>query len=117
MDKNALVRKVVIQDDVRWHWFCVGCGRTHGVSESENPLCFNGDVYHPTFVPSILIRSGHYIPGHQGDCWCMYNDAHPDEPSGFQCRVCHSFVRDGKIEYLSGCTHEYAGKTVDMVPY
>lgn len=28
--------------------------------------------------------------------------------------VCHSFVRDGQIQYLGDCTHEYAGKTVDL---
>jgi hypothetical protein len=28
--------------------------------------------------------------------------------------VCHSFVRNGKIEYLSDCTHNLAGKTVDI---
>lgn len=28
--------------------------------------------------------------------------------------ICHSFVRDGQIQYLGDCTHEYAGKTVDL---
>lgn len=32
----------------------------------------------------------------------------------FPIWVCHSFVRDGKIEFLGDCTHEFAGKTVDL---
>lgn len=27
---------------------------------------------------------------------------------------CHSFVRDGKIEFLSDCHHELRGQTVDL---
>jgi hypothetical protein len=29
--------------------------------------------------------------------------------------VCHSFVTDGKIQYLSDCTHAMAGQTVDLL--
>jgi hypothetical protein len=28
--------------------------------------------------------------------------------------ICHSFVRDGRIEFLSDCTHRLAGQTVDL---
>ena len=28
--------------------------------------------------------------------------------------ICHSFIRDGFIEYLSDCTHSLAGKTVEL---
>ncbi|WP_366931121.1 hypothetical protein [Microbacterium sp.] len=27
---------------------------------------------------------------------------------------CHSFVRDGRIEYLTDCTHPLAGGQVDL---
>lgn len=27
---------------------------------------------------------------------------------------CHSFITDGKIQYLSDCFHELAGQTVDL---
>jgi len=27
---------------------------------------------------------------------------------------CHYFIRDGRIEYLSDCNHEYASKTIDL---
>lgn len=32
-------------------------------------------------------------------------------------KVCHFFMRDGKIQYLPDSTHELSGKTVDMVDY
>lgn len=28
--------------------------------------------------------------------------------------ICHSFITDGSIEYLSDCTHELAGETVPL---
>lgn len=34
-------------------------------------------------------------------------------PNGGYC--CHHFIRNGKIEYLSDCTHDMAGQTVDVV--
>jgi hypothetical protein len=29
---------------------------------------------------------------------------------------CHSFITDGKIEFLSDCTHSLAGQTVELKP-
>jgi hypothetical protein len=28
--------------------------------------------------------------------------------------VCHSFVTDGRIQFLNDCTHPLAGQTVDI---
>ena len=77
---------------------------------------FNGNVDKPTFRPSILVRSGHYLPEHpsgQG-CWCTYNAAHPSDPPTFVCSVCHSYVLDGQIQFLADSTHRLAGQTVDL---
>jgi hypothetical protein len=57
---------------------------------------FNGDVERPTLSPSIL---AHETKRHDG--------------SVFAPR-CHSFVRDGRIEYLTDCGHALAGQTVDL---
>ena len=32
-------------------------------------------------------------------------------------QVDHLFIHDGKIQYLNDCTHELAGKTVNMVDF
>lgn len=29
-------------------------------------------------------------------------------------KVCHSFVTDGRIQFLADCTHDLAGLTVDL---
>lgn len=100
-------------------FYCPGCKEMHRVPVNKSyphNWIFNGDYEAPTFSPSILIRTGHYVPGYKDDdCWCTWNKEHPDEPAPFKCGICHSFVRTGKIQYLSDCKHELAGKTVDMV--
>ena len=57
---------------------------------------WNGDVYNPTFSPSILTRL-------------------PWGPKGKEIRN-HVFVRCGKIQYLSDCSHKYAGKAMVELP-
>jgi hypothetical protein len=74
---------------------CPGCGGFHFVNtnpEIKGPLWgFNGDLDKPTFTPSILTIMP--IDG---------NDK----------RICHSFVRNGQIEFCSDSPHKLAGKTV-----
>jgi hypothetical protein len=55
---------------------------------------FDGNLERPTLAPSILSRS-------------EYGEAR-------EVRICHSFVRDGRIEFLGDCTHALAGQTVDL---
>jgi hypothetical protein len=74
---------------------------------------YNGNPDKPTFTPSVLVRSGHHVPGHDGGtCWCNWDDR--DEFPDLKCTVCHSFVTDGRIQFLSDCTHALAGQTVDL---
>ncbi len=97
---------------------CPGCKGWHSVRISgEGSWGFNGDVEKPTFTPSILTRSGHYIPESKS-CWCEYYKNHPEEigdkEHGLDCFICHSFVTDGKIQFLGDCTHALANQTVDL---
>ena len=102
------------------YFMCPGCEELHqvvveGSEEYKGAVWeWNGDMDKPTFSPSLLVRVGHYIPGHGDTCWCSYNDEHPDNPAPFKCMVCHSFIREGKIEFLSDCTHKLAGQTVEL---
>lgn len=77
---------------------------------------FNGDYDKPTITPSILVRSGHFINGHKGDCWCTYYQNHPyvTQNNKYKCGICHSFIADGKIQYLSDCTHNFTGQTIEL---
>lgn len=73
---------------------------------------FNGNYEQPSFSPSILIASGHYTSFWRGpECWCTYNRAHRHEPVRFRCYRCHSYVKGGRIEFLSDSTHKLAGQT------
>ncbi len=103
-------------------FWCPGCNSSHPirVAPHQNAASwgYNGNPAAPTFTPSVLFRSGHHIPSQEGKrCWCDYNRERVEagkEPSGFTCDVCHSFVTDGRIQFLGDCTHALAGQTVDL---
>ncbi len=63
---------------------------------------WNGSVDSPTLKPSILTR------GSTG-----FTDL--DGGRTVTDHVCHSFVNDGKVQFLSDCTHEFAGQTLDLL--
>ncbi len=69
---------------------CPGCDDVHTVGLTWK---FNGDLEKPTFSPSILVT--------------YFEDETVKER-------CHSFVRDGQIQFLSDCTHALASQTVEL---
>lgn len=81
--------KIKEASDGRLMFYCEGCERVHAVNESWS---FNGDYDNPTFSPSVLVTM----------------------PYAEIVNSCHSFVRDGNIEYLSDCYHGLAGTTVAL---
>lgn len=91
-----------------WFW-CPGCEKAHAVhvgGDHPGPKwTWNGSLETPTFGPSILVRSTANEP-----------IADPSVPGGQRLvpSVCHSFVIDGRIQFLSDCTHSKAGQTVDL---
>jgi hypothetical protein len=98
-----------------YQFWCPGCKTPHSVQTSEGGWGFDGNVDLPTFTPSILVQTGHHIPTHADNvCWCTYNKKNPDNPAPFTCRVCHSFVTNGRIQFCHDSTHELAGQTVDL---
>jgi hypothetical protein len=104
---------------------CPGCGDVHQIYVHRQPgqagpvWGWNGDEVRPTFTPSILATSGHYCthfnPGER--CWCSANAeevAAGREPFSYDCYRCHSYVTDGRIQFLGDCSHHLAGQTVDL---
>jgi hypothetical protein len=81
---------------------CPGCDMLHVVyvasGEGTNlPVWgWNGSMDRPTFTPSVLVS------------WTERPRTNPVE------KVCHSFVTDGRIQFLGDCTHKLAGQTVDL---
>jgi hypothetical protein len=114
--------KVKITGDVALFW-CPGCKELHaiGINKMDRPnWSFNGLVNKPTFSPSVLVKTGHYVDGDTSRCFCRKNEQRVVEgkkPHSVTCSVCHSFVTDGKIQFLNDCTHELAGLTVELPDY
>lgn len=77
-------------------FFCPGCKNNHGVTVNGNKnsgvagWAWNGSLERPTFTPSLLCN-----------------------PQDKESR-CHSFITDGRIQFLPDCFHALAGKTVDL---
>jgi len=70
-------------------WFeCPGCEDCHAFMVPR--WTWNGSMDAPTFMPSLLC-----------------NGSDPKSR-------CHSFVTDGKIQFLSDCHHNLAGQTVQI---
>lgn len=92
-----------------YSFFCPGCDETHTIPIKESGWQLSGSTDHPTITPSLLIRSGCKAPSHKAgdECWCTFGGP-------FKCGVCHLFIRDGKIEYLTDCTHALAGQVIDL---
>ena len=75
-------------------WFhCPGCLHMHAFTVGGPPgsdWSWNGSYDLPTFSPSLLCNKD--FPGSR----------------------CHSFVTDGRIQFLPDCWHALAGQTVDL---
>lgn len=72
-------------------FYCPGCKCSHALNSTWK---FNGNYDKPTVSPSVLVR------------W--YNSEKKEEAR------CHSFIKDGMIQFLSDCTHELKGQTVEL---
>ncbi len=91
-------------------FFCPGCKESHQITVRDDPnrqgptWGYNGNPEAPTFTPSILVRWNE-----PSDKDCEF-----DNPAKDRQMVCHSFVTDGRIQFLNDCTHSLAGQTVDI---
>lgn len=85
-------------------FWCPGCKGGHTITYGATETWqWDGDAEHPTLAPSVLAHA-HAV---------SFDEAGGDrtwQP------LCHSFVRNGRIEYLAGSEHDLAGQTIDMVP-
>jgi hypothetical protein len=76
---------------IAYIFYCPGCKIHHlydvRIDGGHPSWVFNGNMESPTFTPSLL---------------------YPD-------LRCHLYVINGKIRYEPDCSHELAGRTIDMV--
>lgn len=61
---------------------------TKGTRDGTNYWSWNGDIYKPTIKPSVLTQ--HHL------------------------FTCHSFINDGKVQFLSDCSHDLVNQTLDL---
>lgn len=88
----AKIRTIIYTDGSTHHLYkCPGCGYEHAFSPQVHK--YNGNVNLPTVSPSLL----HSNPQ--------------------RYKTCHSFMRDGRIQFLGDCWHELKGQTVDLPDY
>ena len=95
--------KISIASDNFALFECPGCKESHGIPVAgDHAWGWNGSVDAPTFTPSILVR------------WPANPNAIEEFKEWRIERVCHSFIKDGNIQFLSDCTHSLAGQTVPL---
>ena len=103
MVKFVPVRPGVPEAADMYKFFCPACKKCHWVAVGRRSLWapslrwqFNGNFEKPTVDPSLLVT-------HKMSCNGETKETR-----------CHSFIRDGKIQYLADCTHNLAGQTVEI---
>lgn len=99
-----------------YSFYCPGCEFEH-VYWTNNPgrpeWQFNGDLNNPSFTPSLLNRSGKYVPG-----WKPHAEDWTQEQIDNASIQCHLYVTNGAINYCGDCSHAYSGKQgVEMKEY
>lgn len=94
------------KQDYLWFW-CAGCGTNHRVPVTgPRKWDWNGSTESPTLAPSI--KTTWHRTTNEGTA--RLTDSNGNE----LMHVCHSFVVDGKIQYLPDCTHPLAGQTLPL---
>lgn len=109
---GAKLRNWAGDDMEGYHFWCPGCKGAHTVKTSPSGWGFNGNGDRPTFTPSVLVQGVMPLTNEQLEA---YRRGEP-LPEAVPMR-CHSFVTDGRIQFLSDCSHELAGQTVDLPDY
>jgi hypothetical protein len=96
-------------------FWCPGCKQMHVVSSGWT---FSGDYDRPTFSPSVLVTGRDFTSAGRAayEAWCAAGHSPPGPQFESADTRCHSFVRDGRIEFLSDCTHALAGQTMPLEP-
>jgi Family of unknown function (DUF6527) len=104
----------LMQADGHIFFRCPGCQSTHGlrVTTHADNWTYNGNPDSPTFQPSLLVTGTWSEPPVTAENLADWKRA-PWQQTKVE-RRCHSFITDGRIQFLDDCTHALAGQTVDI---
>ncbi|MCU1736238.1 MULTISPECIES: DUF6527 family protein [unclassified Pseudomonas] len=92
-------------------FFCNGCDEPHRIQVGDGPgprWGYNGNPNAPTFTPSVLAKGVQQVTDEEHAT--LMAGGHV-EPRPF---VCHSFITDGRIQFLGDSSNHLAGQTVDL---
>ncbi len=93
------VSSILAKSNGKLFFMCPACDAPHGINleHIDQPRwSWNADAIKPTFNPSLLVSYNQLVDGKEVE------------------HVCHSFIRDGRIQYLGDCTHSFANVTIDI---
>lgn len=85
--------KAELMGEHLWFW-CQGCQSPHRVGVGARGWSWNGSLEAPTLSPSVLVR------WEQGEAYTPVR--------------CHTWIRDGEVQFLADCTHALAGQTLPL---
>jgi hypothetical protein len=93
---------------------CPGCNEPHQIRHagSGSVWVWNGSSENPTFIPSVLVTG--YVMDEAGYDMIARGEKPLDGRYPGHEMCCHSYVNNGRIQFLSDCTHPLAGQTVDL---
>lgn len=80
-----------LKGEIRYEFTCPGCGEDHAFNNTWQVT--NADKDNVTVKPSLLCR------GYIGEKVST---------------ICHSFITNGKIQFLADCTHANKNKTMEL---
>jgi hypothetical protein len=116
---NPIVQvvKVIMSDGkppITMHrYWCPGCDFLHQIAINPDKQAngagwdFSGTLECPTYSPSQLCT---------WDYWRDDDGRQRTQEEGPLKKICHTFIRDGQIQFLADCTHALAGQTVPLPP-
>lgn len=87
-----------------WKFWCPGCDSAHVVSDA-----WQVDVNAATITPSVLVHGRKRFIDES-----LWGSALLGPSNITDVPQCHSFVTNGRIQYLGDSTHSLAGQTVEL---
>jgi hypothetical protein len=113
-------------DGAVW-FFCPGCDVPHSIRVNSPGTPgphwgYNGNPDAPTFTPSMLARTtgapdgrSEMTPEEEAEYDAIYKAGGREAVFASRFgKACHSFITDGRIQYLGDCTHDLKGQTIDL---
>lgn len=108
-----MAKKVFEQEENCFVFECPACGCNHYfLTAPKLPAwTWNANAEQPTVSPSIRVGGTKDLTEEQ------YQQIRRGEPFTPEPHICHFFIKEGKIEFCGDSTHEFAGKTVEMLDW